>query len=188
MRFEIVTLFPELIDAFAAVGLIARGIEGGVLSIEACNPRQFATDKHGSVDDAPFGGGSGMVMMPEPLALTMEALDTHAQSEGGAPGRRILLTPAGKPFVQADAVRLSQLPGLMLICGRYEGIDDRVTDLCDEQLSLGDFVLKRLLRRSDAKIRAELGRAMRFFSLVILPMLLAAALIEAFVTTAIIGV
>ena len=110
MRFELVTIFPELIDAFAAVGLIARGVETGVLAIEAQNPRKFATDKHASVDDAPFGGGSGMVMMPE-------------------------------PFTQAIAQRLAAMPGVLLVCGRYEGIDERVAELCDEQLSLGDFVL-----------------------------------------------
>jgi tRNA (guanine37-N1)-methyltransferase len=141
MRFEIVTLFPELIDAFAGVGLIARGIEGGVLSIEALNPRQFATDKHGSVDDAPFGGGSGMVMLPEPLLAAFEALDARAAETGRAKGRRILLSPSGDPFTQATAARLASLPAVMLICGRYEGVDERVAELCDEQLSLGDFVL-----------------------------------------------
>ena len=141
MRFEIVTIFPELIEAFASVGLISRGVEGGVLSIEALNPRQFATDKHASVDDAPFGGGSGMVMLPEPLLQAMEALDARAAQAARARSRRILLSPSGEPFTQAIAARLATLPAVMLICGRYEGVDERVAELCDEQLSLGDFVI-----------------------------------------------
>ena len=141
MRFELVTIFPELIDAFAAVGLIARGVETGVLAIEAQNPRKFATDKHASVDDAPFGGGSGMVMMPEPIAQTIEAFDARAAEAGKPRSRRILLSPSGEPFTQAIAQRLAAMPGVLLVCGRYEGIDERVAELCDEQLSLGDFVL-----------------------------------------------
>jgi tRNA (guanine37-N1)-methyltransferase len=141
MRFEVVTIFPELIEAFAQAGLIARAVEAGLLSIEAHNPRQHATDKHGSVDDAPFGGGSDMVMLPEPLLLAMEALDARAAQAGRARSRRILLSPSGAPLTQAVATRLSSLPALMLICGRYEGVDERVAELCDEQLSLGDFVL-----------------------------------------------
>jgi len=141
MRFELVTIFPELIDAFASVGLIARGVEAGVLAIEALNPRAFATDKHASVDDAPFGGGSGMVMMPEPIAQAIETFDARAAQAGQPRSRRILLSPSGAPFTQAAAQQLAALPGVMLICGRYEGIDERVAELCDESLSLGDFVI-----------------------------------------------
>jgi len=141
MRFQVVTIFPELIEAFAEVGLIARGIEEGHLRIDALSPRAFAVDKHGSVDDAPYGGGSGMVMLPEPLLLAMEALDETSARESVAKAHRVLLTPLGKPFAQADARRLSSLPSLMLVCGRYEGVDERVQGLVDETISLGDFVL-----------------------------------------------
>lgn len=141
MRFQVVTLFPELLQAFAGVGLIAKAREGGLLQIESCSPREFATDKHRSVDDTPYGGGSGMVMMPEPLTAAMEALDASAASAGAARSHRVLLSPQGQPFRQADAIRLSGLPGLLLVCGRYEGMDDRVCQLVDEQISLGDFVL-----------------------------------------------
>jgi tRNA (guanine37-N1)-methyltransferase len=141
MLFQVVTIFPELIDAFARVGLIAKASEAGLLRIETTSPRRFAGDKHNSVDDAPFGGGSGMVMLPEPLALAMEALDASAQAAGSARCHRVLLSPHGAVFDQAAARRLSAMPGVLLICGRYEGVDDRVSELVDEHLSIGDFVL-----------------------------------------------
>jgi tRNA (guanine37-N1)-methyltransferase len=141
MRFEVVTLFPELIDAFAGVGLIGRAVEHGKLRIHSCSPRDYATDRHRSVDDTPFGGGSGMVMMPEPLCAAMEALTTKAEQDGAPRALRVLLGPQGTPFTQAQARRLASVDAVMLICGRYEGIDERVGSLCDEAISLGDFVL-----------------------------------------------
>jgi tRNA (guanine37-N1)-methyltransferase len=141
MRFQVVTIFPELIDAFAGIGLIAKAVEGGLMRVETCSPRRFTTDKHQSVDDAPYGGGSGMVMTPEPLAQAMDALDASAARDGVPAATRVLLTPQGKPFTQADARRLAALPGLMLVCGRYEGVDERVRSLVGEQISVGDFVL-----------------------------------------------
>src|SRR5688572_10656064 len=129
MLFQVVTIFPELIDAFARVGLIAKAAETGVMRIEAVSPRAFTSDKHQSVDDAPYGGGSGMVMTPEPLVATIEALDTSAVQAGLAPCLRVLLSPQGRPFAQAHARRLATLPpdagGVMLICARYEGVDER---------------------------------------------------------------
>jgi tRNA (guanine37-N1)-methyltransferase len=141
MRFQIVTLFPELLQSFAEVALIAKAKEGGLLRIETISPRDFATDKHRSVDDTPYGGGSGMVMMPEPLLAAIEALDASASGTGGVPGHRVLLSPQGTPFTQAHAERFAALPGIVLVCGRYEGMDDRVADFVHEQISLGDFVL-----------------------------------------------
>ena len=141
MRFEVVTIFPELIDAVAGVGLIGKACERGLLQIRARSPREFATDKHRSIDDAPYGGGSGMVMMPEPLVAAMEAFDAEAAARSSPAARRIVLTPQGKPFCQERARQLATMPALMLICGRYEGIDYRVIDCIDEELSLGDFVL-----------------------------------------------
>jgi tRNA (guanine37-N1)-methyltransferase len=141
MRFQVVTIFPELIESFSGVGLIAKAVEGGVLRIDALSPRAFTTDRHQSVDDAPFGGGSGMVMTPEPLVLAIEAFDAAAARDGSPPCRRVVLSPAGQPFTQRDARRLAALPGLLLICGRYEGIDERVAELAHEHVSIGDFVL-----------------------------------------------
>jgi tRNA (guanine37-N1)-methyltransferase len=141
MRFQVVTIFPELIDAFAGFGLIAKAAEGGVVQVETCSPRRFTSDKHQSVDDAPYGGGSGMVMTSEPLAQAIAALDESAARAGLAAATRVLLTPQGKPFTQEQARRFAALPGLMLICGRYEGVDERVRSLVHEQISIGDFVL-----------------------------------------------
>jgi tRNA (guanine37-N1)-methyltransferase len=141
MRVQVVTIFPELIDAFGSVGLISKACAANILRIETMSPRAFTHDKHQTVDDAPYGGGSGMVMLPEPLMSAVEALDQKCAEAGEARAHRIILTPSGAPFTQAHAQRLAQRPALMLICGRYEGIDDRVRELCDEELSLGDFVL-----------------------------------------------
>jgi tRNA (guanine-N1)-methyltransferase len=118
MRFEVITLFPELFEAFASKGLVGKANEAGVIRLRCTNPRDFAQNKHKSVDDAPYGGGSGMVMMPGPLLEAVESVETAGRVH------RILLSPQGKPFDQATAQRLSALPAIALVCGRYEGIDD----------------------------------------------------------------
>lgn len=141
MWFQLISIFPELIEAFARVGLIGKAIEAGLVRVDAISPRAFASDKHQSVDDAPYGGGSGMVMLPEPMLLAIEACDEMSQRTGAPRARRVLLTPQGKPFAQSDSRRLASERAVMLICGRYEGVDERVRPLVDEQVSLGDFVL-----------------------------------------------
>jgi tRNA (guanine37-N1)-methyltransferase len=135
MRFEVITLFPELFGSFLDKGLVAKAHEQGTIRVTCTNPREFARNKHKSTDDAPYGGGSGMVMMPGPI---MEAIESRE-----ADGRlhRILLTPQGKPFDQATARRLAEKPAIALICGRYEGVDERVRTAMDEEISLGDFVM-----------------------------------------------
>jgi tRNA (guanine37-N1)-methyltransferase len=135
MRFEVITLFPELFASFLDKGLVAKAHEQGTIRVTCTNPREFARNKHKSTDDAPYGGGSGMVMMPGPI---MEAIESRE-----ADGRlhRILLTPQGKPFDQATARRLAEKPAIALVCGRYEGVDERVRNAMDEELSLGDFVM-----------------------------------------------
>jgi tRNA (guanine37-N1)-methyltransferase len=135
MRFEVITIFPELFDSFLAKGLVAKAHTNGVIDVVRTNPREFAANKHKSVDDAPYGGGSGMVMLPGPI---LEALESR---EGDQRLHRILLTPQGQPFTQAIARRLSELPAIALVCGRYEGVDERVREAMDEQISLGDFVM-----------------------------------------------
>jgi len=136
MQVGIVTLFPELFGPFLSEGLLGRAIAAGHVRVQLVNPRDFATDRHRTVDDAPYGGGSGMVMMPGPLLAAVDAL------EGGGPRRhRILLTPQGSPLRQRDAARLARLEAFTLVCGRYEGVDERVRARMDEELSLGDFVL-----------------------------------------------
>lgn len=136
MRFEVVTLFPELFAA-ADVGLLGKARERGDVSLTLLSPREFTTDKHRSVDDYPYGGGSGMVLMPAPIVEALEHLD----AQRGGPTRRVLLTPQGAPFTQRTAERLATYPALTLICGRYEGFDERIRSHVDEELSLGDFVL-----------------------------------------------
>lgn len=142
MRFEVVTIFPELLDAFARVGLVAKAAEAGHLRITAISPREFTHDKHRTVDDAPFGGGSGMLMRPEPLVSAMDAFDARATEAGSPAARRVLLTPQGAPLTQGDVRRLAREPALMLVCGRYEGIDERVREFVQDEISLGDFVLQ----------------------------------------------
>lgn len=141
MRIQIVTLFPELIEAFASIGLIAKACDSGILRIQTITPRLFTNDRHQTIDDAPYGGGSGMVMMPEPIALAFDTLDAACQWEKAPTAHRILLSPQGQPFTHRTAERLAREPAIALVCGRYEGIDDRVRSLVHEEISLGDFVL-----------------------------------------------
>ncbi|MEM1417026.1 MAG: tRNA (guanosine(37)-N1)-methyltransferase TrmD [Myxococcota bacterium] len=136
LRVELVTLFPEIASALD-VGLLGKARSKGLLDVVALSPREFGLGKHRSVDDAPYGGGAGMVMMPGPVADALDRLD----AERGGPSRKILLTPQGQPFRQRDAERLAAEPALTLICGRYEGFDERIRGLVDEEISLGDFVL-----------------------------------------------
>jgi tRNA (guanine37-N1)-methyltransferase len=138
MRFEIITLFPELFGPFMQKGLVGKANEAGVIQLVCTNPRDFAKNKHKSVDDAPYGGGNGMVMMPGPV---LEAIEAREAPEAGGRVHRILLSPQGKPLDQATARRLAGYPAIALVCGRYEGIDERVCDAMDEQISLGDFVM-----------------------------------------------
>lgn len=134
---QILTIFPEFFDSPLATGVVSKGIEGELFEVETVNIRDFATDKHRTTDDVPYGGGAGMVMKPEPLVAALE----HAESR--APGvPRIYLTPQGQRFDQQVAEELARLPGMILVCGRYEGIDERVREgWIDRELSLGDFVL-----------------------------------------------
>lgn len=137
MRIDVVTLFPELFDAPLRSSLLGKAVEKGLLSVQCTNPRDFATDKHRTVDDAPFGGGPGMVMKCEPLFAAVESLRGTNSCE-----RVILLSPRGRRLTQ-DIVRdLAQQPDLVLICARYEGVDERVSQgLCTDEISIGDYVL-----------------------------------------------
>lgn len=137
MRFEIVTLFPEHFEVLE-VGLVGKAKASGRIQVTTLTPRDFTHDVHRTVDDAPYGGGSGMVMQPGPFVDALEHLD---RERGGDPTRRVLLTPQGVPFTQADARRFSEFATLTLICGRYEGFDERIRAYVDEEVSLGDFVL-----------------------------------------------
>lgn len=137
----VVTLFPELFEPYLSTSIVGRAVESGAVRVALHQLRAFGLGKHQSVDDTPYGGGSGMVMRVEPIALCLESIDRE-QAERGAPRpHRILLTPQGRPFRQARAMELSELPSVALVCGRYEGFDERVRSLVDEEISLGDFVM-----------------------------------------------
>jgi tRNA (guanine37-N1)-methyltransferase len=136
MRFDVVTIFPQAFPGPLALGVTGRALERGLLEVRAHDLRAFTHDRHRQVDDIPYGGGGGMVMKPEPFFAAVRAL----KQEGEAPV--VLLTPDGVPFRQEVARRLARLPRVILLCGRYEGVDARVHQaLADEELSLGDYVL-----------------------------------------------
>jgi tRNA (guanine37-N1)-methyltransferase len=138
MRFDIVTIFPRMIEAGLAEGVVGRGIERGVLAAGVHDLRSFTTDRHRTVDDVPYGGGPGMVMKPEPLVRAVE----HIRTVHGSLGVVLLPTPQGRVFRQADAEQLSGIGHVVLLCGRYEGMDDRVRSLVGaEEVSIGDYVL-----------------------------------------------
>lgn len=136
MIFDILTLLPEACRAYCDSSILGRAQKAGLIQVRTVDIRGFATDRHRTVDDAPYGGGSGMVMMAGPVMAALESLEPEPEP------RVILLTPAGRPLDQDLARELSQLPRLVLICGRYEGLDERVRLLAKPQeISLGDFVL-----------------------------------------------
>ena len=139
MRVDVVTLFPELFQGFLTTSFVGRAIESGTLALRFRSPRDFGIGKHRSVDDTPYGGGSGMLMRVDVLVACMESLDADAPD--GLRAHRILLTPQGAPLGQAKVVDLAARPAIMLVCGRYEGFDERVRAHVDEQISLGDFVM-----------------------------------------------
>jgi tRNA (guanine37-N1)-methyltransferase len=134
MRIDVITLFPEYLDGALGASLLGRARELGLLDVRFHDPREHTTDRHRSVDDSPFGGGAGMVMTPDPLFATVEAVDP--------PRPLLLLSASGARFNQSMARDLAGGEGFSLICGRYEGVDQRVADhLCDGEVSIGDFVL-----------------------------------------------
>src|ERR1051325_9357416 len=136
MKFDIVTIFPRMIEAALAEGVVSRGIASGVLDVVVHDLRDFTTDRHRSVDDVPYGGGPGMVMKPEPIFRALDAIEA-------ARGKTtvLLTSPQGTPFTQAGAARLSTNEHVVLLCGRYEGVDERVRARVDDEISIGDYVL-----------------------------------------------
>lgn len=134
LRVDVFTIFPEIVEGFSSQSLLGRARERGLLDVRTQDLRAHTTDVHRTVDDSPFGGGAGMVLMPEPLVAAIEAADP--------PRPLFLLGPGGRRFDQALARDLAASGGFSLLCGRYEGVDQRVVDgWCDDELSIGDFVL-----------------------------------------------
>jgi tRNA (guanine37-N1)-methyltransferase len=145
MRFEIVTIFPDFFRGPLDYGIMRRAREAGIIEISVHDLRNFTTDKHRTVDDRPFGGGEGMVLKPEPLFRCVESVDVAPRQErlnGNVRESVILLSPQGELFTQAVAQKMAELERLVLICGRYEGVDERVAEgLADREISIGDYVL-----------------------------------------------
>lgn len=144
-KFDILTIFPAMIDSYAKESILGRAQKAKLIEVKAHDLREFTTDKHHKVDDTPYGGGPGMVMKVEPfdLALRKVVKKKSSKEEKKEAGTRIILTAAnGKTFTQADAKRLSKYKQVIFLCGRYEGIDQRVEDnLVDETFSIGNYVL-----------------------------------------------
>jgi tRNA (guanine37-N1)-methyltransferase len=137
LRIVVITLFPDLVGQVLAHGVLGRAVERGVLAVEAVNPRDFVHDPHRTVDDRPYGGGPGMVLKAEPLRLAMQEATRRAPV-----ARRILMAADGRPLVQARVAELAAAPELVLVAGRYEGVDERfVAECVDESISVGDVVL-----------------------------------------------
>jgi tRNA (guanine37-N1)-methyltransferase len=136
ITFELVTLFPEMFDGLLATTVIGKAIAAGIVAVHRTNPRDFGLGNYRQVDDTPYGGGPGMIMRIEPIAA---ALDAIATARG--PSHKILLTPRGRRFDQQQARALASRPRITLVCGRYEGVDERVGSLVDDQLCIGYFVL-----------------------------------------------
>jgi len=136
ITFELVTLFPEMFDGLLVTTVIGKAIAAGTVAVHRTNPRDFGLGNYRQVDDTPYGGGPGMIMRVEPIAA---ALDAIATARG--PSHRVLLTPRGRRFDQDLARALAARPRVTLVCGRYEGVDERVSSLVDDQICIGDFVL-----------------------------------------------
>lgn len=143
MRFDVLTIFPAFFDGFLTHGVVRRAIENRIVQCERHDLRDFTTDRHRSVDDRPFGGGEGMVLKPEPLAAAIEALGILTKNDRNrARETVVLLSAQGERFTQPVARDLAHLDRIVLICGRYEGVDERINTLfCDRELSVGDYVL-----------------------------------------------
>ena len=150
MHFDILTIFPPMFDSYLGESILKRAREKGLISVAVRNIRDFATDKHRKTDDTPYGGGAGMVMKVEPIWNALEAIVSenngagaeHTSAARASRSRTILFSAKGKTCTQEDMRRLAEYDRLILICGRYEGVDERVAEhLADEELSIGDYVL-----------------------------------------------
>lgn len=142
MKFSIVTLFPEMFRAITEYGVTSRAVKNGLIELEYVNPRDFTHDVHRTVDDRPYGGGPGMLMLVEPLLAAIAQAKQSLAARGVEQARVVYVSPQGRRFDQHAARTFSQQPGMIFLCGRYEGIDERVIELAvDEEWSIGDYVL-----------------------------------------------
>jgi len=137
MTIDVVTIFRSMLEQPLAAGVLGRAIERGTLDVKVHDLRDFTNDRHRIVDDVPYGGGPGMVLKPEPLFRALDAIE----ADRGRPLTVVLTSPQGRRFTQADAQRLGRVEHLVLLCGRYEGVDERVRERVTEEISIGDYVL-----------------------------------------------
>ncbi len=135
MKIDIVTIFPDMFSGFLNESIIKRAIEKGYLEVNLIDFRTYSNNKHFKVDDYPYGGGQGMVLTPEPIFNAVRDI------EGWKDAKKIMLTPQGRQYKQADASRYSEMKHLILLCGHYEGFDERIRSLVDEEMSIGDYIL-----------------------------------------------
>lgn len=142
MQFDVVTLFPDMFAAITQSGITRRAFEQGKCALSLWNPRDFTTDNYRTIDDRPYGGGPGMVMLARPLEAAIVAAKDRQMEQGLPQPRVVYLSPQGRQLTHARVMQLTAAPGLVLLCGRYEAVDQRLLDRCvDEEISLGDFVL-----------------------------------------------
>lgn len=142
MQFDVITLFPDMFAAITQSGITRRAFEKNKCAISLWNPRDFTADNYRTVDDRPYGGGPGMVMLAKPLEAAIDAAKARQTQQGVAQPRTIYLSPQGKTLTHQRVMQLTAEPGLILLCGRYEAVDQRLLDRCvDEEISIGDFVL-----------------------------------------------
>lgn len=143
MRIDVVTLFPPLLAGTLGYGVLRRAQEDGLVEVRTTDPRMYTHDRHRTVDDRPYGGGEGMVLKPEPIFAAVQSLEVAAKAQRERTRERVvLMSPQGLPFLQATAREFARLEHLVLICGRYEGVDERIVEgLCDGEVSIGDYVL-----------------------------------------------
>jgi tRNA (guanine37-N1)-methyltransferase len=138
VKFDVITIFPQMVRAAVGEGVVGRAMAEGILDIAVHDLREYTDDRHRVVDDVPYGGGPGMVLKPEPIVRAVEGIRTRR----GRPGAVIVTSPQGRLFTQREAERLANLAHVVIICGRYEGVDERVPEALDaEELSIGDYVL-----------------------------------------------
>lgn len=136
MRFDVLTLFPEMIDSHCSYSILKRAVEGGVIEVNTFNPRDFTLDKHRKVDDTPYGGGAGMVLMPQPYVDAYESVEKFENSI------TVMLSPQGEPLNESVVKELAQFEQIICLCGHYEGFDERIREIIKpREISLGDFVL-----------------------------------------------
>ncbi|MCR5621710.1 MAG: tRNA (guanosine(37)-N1)-methyltransferase TrmD, partial [Treponema sp.] len=136
MKFTVLTLFPEIPRAFFESSIMAKAVERGIIAYDLVNIRDFALDRHKTCDDAPYGGGAGQLLLPEPLGRALDSVEAYRRGK-----HVVYVTPGGRPFTQEKALEYSRMEELVLVCGRYEGIDQRIIDYyVDEEISIGDYV------------------------------------------------